>query len=108
MKAFIIHPQDNVATALSPLKVGKVDLIGEHTVKTLKCIKEIKQGHKVALLKINQGEPVMKYGIPIGHAIHTIQKGQWVHLHNCASDFDEKSQGLDPETGAPTENDAYQ
>jgi altronate hydrolase/altronate dehydratase small subunit len=62
----------------------------------------------VALKDIDAGDPVVKFGIPIGHATRPIQKGEWVHLHNCASNFDEKSQTLDLQTGAPTESDAYQ
>ncbi|MBD3376315.1 hydrolase [candidate division KSB1 bacterium] len=107
MQVFIIHPQDNVATALTTLKQGKVNLIGTHE-KVLELINEIKEGHKVALKDIDAGDPVVKFGIPIGHATRPIQKGQWVHLHNCASNFDEKSQTLDLQTGAPTESDAYQ
>ncbi len=49
----------------------------------------------------------MKYGVSIGYATTPIRAGQWVHLHNCASYFDERSNTLDGQTGAPTETEVY-
>ncbi|MEZ5740340.1 MAG: UxaA family hydrolase [Burkholderiaceae bacterium] len=39
-------------------------------------------GHKVALHPIRAGEPVIKYGLAIGHAIVDISRGAHVHVHN--------------------------
>ena len=39
-------------------------------------------GHKVALRDIKKGEPVIKYGFPIGEATEDIPKGGHVHSHN--------------------------
>jgi altronate hydrolase len=39
-------------------------------------------GHKVALREIDAGEPVRKYGFPIGEATAPIAAGGWVHSHN--------------------------
>ena len=39
----------------------------------------VPQGHKVALVAIAQGAPVLRYGIPIGHALKPIAAGSWVH-----------------------------
>ncbi|MCE2660969.1 MAG: galactarate dehydratase [Rubrivivax sp.] len=39
----------------------------------------IPQGHKVALVAIAAGAPVLRYGIPIGHALKDIPAGTWVH-----------------------------
>ena len=39
----------------------------------------VPQGHKVALVDIPAGAPVLRYGIPIGHALKHIEAGRWVH-----------------------------
>ena len=31
----------------------------------------------------------------------TIQQGEWVHLHNCSSRLDERSNAFDVRTGVP-------
>ncbi len=94
--AFRIHPADNVATLLGD---------GEHSVMLVgggevALNQPVALGHKVALADIAEGDAVMKFGIPIGTAGIAIRKGDWVHLHNCASRFDERSGGFDVVTGA--------
>ncbi len=39
----------------------------------------VPQGHKVALVDIAAGAPVVRYGIPIGYALKDIPDGSWVH-----------------------------
>jgi hypothetical protein len=46
---------------------------------------------------------VVKFGVAIGRATRDIAVGQWVHLHNCASSFDQRSQTLELHTGAVTD-----
>ena len=48
-------------------------------------------------------EAVIKYGVRIGHATQPVARGAWVHLHNLASDLDERSGTLDLHSGAPTD-----
>ena len=69
-----IHPRDNVAVALRPIAPGTETPWGPSA--------EIPQGHKIALESIGPGEPVIKYGFPIGYATESIAPGQWVHTHN--------------------------
>ena len=56
----VIHPRDNVAVRLE-------------------------NGHKYALRDIPKGEPVVKYGFPIGEAARDIKAGEHVHTHNLKS-----------------------
>lgn len=57
----IIHPQDNV---------------------------EVREdGHKYARCPIAQGEDVVKYGMPIGHATQPIAVGEHVHCHNVETNL---------------------
>jgi altronate dehydratase len=80
--ALVISERDNVATALQPLEPGgRLDLNGA----TLTVAENIPPGHKIALRDIDAGEPVVKYGSPIGLASAAIRAGAHVHTHNLAS-----------------------
>lgn len=107
MTAFIIHSDDNVATALDDLAVGEVPLRGAGDAGVAVVREPVQAGHKVALRDLDAGDAVVKYGVTIGVAKDAITAGSWVHLHNCASRFDERSNTLDAHSGAPTEKDVY-
>ena len=80
MQTFLrIHPDDNAAVALKPLRAGDV-LTADGTKTTL--IEDIPQGHKFSLCDIPAGGAVLKYGAPIGAAKEDIRKGSWIHTHN--------------------------
>jgi altronate hydrolase len=81
-KNFKIHPRDNVAVAVSALAKGEVLQAGGVTITTRTAIPA---GHKVALAPIATGQPVLKYGFPIGNATTDIAAGDWVHTHNVHS-----------------------
>jgi len=98
--AFLIDPQDNVATALSELRPGSVPLRGDR-ITTMTAEETIPAGHKLAVRDIQKGEDVVKYGIRIGRATEEIRTGTWVHLHNMCSVVDERSGHMDERTGAP-------
>ena len=57
MELVLIHEKDNVRVSLE-------------------------NGHKYAVRAIKQGEPVVKYGFPIGTAAADIAPGEHVHTHN--------------------------
>ena len=78
----VISDRDNVATALQPLAAGQIIDAGGDAVTV---IEPIASGHKVALRRIDVGEPVIKYGSPIGTATAVIEPGAHVHTHNVAS-----------------------
>jgi len=104
IKCFQIHSDDNTAVLLEDAKAGDtVELVGALEQLTITLRKDIPYGHKVALAEIPKGDVVTKYGICIGHSTQTIMAGDWVHLHNCASAFDERSSTLDVHTGAVTD-----
>ncbi|MBO4802049.1 MAG: altronate dehydratase [Bacteroidaceae bacterium] len=69
MKEFLqINPADTVAVALK-------DLPG------------VSAGHKFALRDIAEGEDIIKYGNPIGHATRPIAKGELVNHNNIATNL---------------------
>ncbi len=70
-----MHPKDNVAIVANDggLAVG-VKLPGG-----LVLVDRVPQGHKIALVDLSAGAPVLRYGIPIGYAQKAIAAGSWVH-----------------------------
>ncbi len=84
-KCLKINPADSVAVALRDLRKGGTITI-DNLVITLKD--DVPAGHKVALRDIAQGEDVIKYGHPIGHALVPVAQGSWInelHLHTNLS-----------------------
>ena len=47
----------------------------------------LENGHKYALCDIKEGENIIKYGNPIGHATEDIKKGDHVHTHNVKTNL---------------------
>jgi hypothetical protein len=86
-KTILLHADDNVATALTPLERGEtVNATLDDISVDVTLEDDIEFGHKYALRDIAQGEEVLKYGMPIGKALEDIGAGQFVHVHNCRSD----------------------
>lgn len=102
-KLYCIHKDDNVATALSETNIGQCHIIGESNINTFKVLENIAKGHKAAIKNIAAVEDIIKYGVPIGYATKDILCGEWVHLHNMKSHFDERSSTLDLKTGLSTD-----
>ena len=88
MKLIRIHPADNVAVALTDLTVGE-HLAADGTEVT--AAENIARGHKIALDTIREGDPVVKYGNPIGIAKTEIPAGAWVHVHNVRTGLSESA-----------------
>lgn len=96
-----IDRKDNVATALDDLFPESIHLSGETYKESVEVWEKIPKGHKVALKQIKEREDIIKYGVCIGRAAREIKAGEWVHLHNICSVYDERSAHLDVVTGAP-------
>jgi altronate dehydratase small subunit len=82
-RAVVVDERDSVATALADLAVGEVLVLrvgGENRRILLRA--PVAFGHKVALMAIPAGDPVIKYGEVIGRATQAIAPGDHVHLHN--------------------------
>lgn len=76
----VIKEQDNVAVALEDIPEGGVVTLPD--VNEFTARERIPYSHKVALIDIQQGMAVCKYGEAIGYALGDIKKGAWVHTHN--------------------------
>ena len=75
----IINSLDNVGVILNNVK--KSDVVCCAEVK-LVALDNIDFAHKIALVDINKGDTIIKYGESIGYALTDIKKGGWVHIHN--------------------------
>jgi altronate dehydratase small subunit len=106
-RCFQINATDNVATALDSVQSGPVQLIGETSRGQIEATGPVQLGHKIAVANLDPGDTVRKFGSVIGEATRSIRAGDWVHLHNMRSRFDERSNTLDAATGAPTEGGIY-
>ncbi|MCD8260871.1 MAG: altronate dehydratase family protein [Bacteroides sp.] len=79
-----INPADNVAVAIVDMKAGEVITLNDTSVT---LTEDVPAGHKVALKDFTEGEDVIKYGYPIGHATMAIQKGSWVNENNIKTNL---------------------
>lgn len=85
MKEYIkINPADNVAVAISSLQKGsEVEVDG----KKFSLVSDIPAGHKFAIIDLKEGENIIKYGFPIGHAIHEIACGAFLDDHDIKTNL---------------------
>ena len=84
MQYIKIHSQDNVAVALADMAAGTVVTIDGDTVT---LAQDIARGHKFTLRGIAKGDNVIKYGLPIGHALADIAPGEHIHSHNTRTNL---------------------
>jgi galactarate dehydratase len=77
--AIRMDERDNVAIVANAggLEAGSAFAAGFAAGLVLR--ERVPQAHKVALVDIGEGEPVVRYGIPIGYALKAIPAGSWVH-----------------------------
>jgi altronate hydrolase len=79
--AIHLHPSDNVAIARVPLAPGQTLRVEgvSFTARTA-----VPAGHKVALMRIEPGEYIFRYGQRIGRASKLIEQGEHIHVQNVA------------------------
>jgi altronate hydrolase len=86
-----LHPDDNVCVAARNLPGGAsirpsngtlTPALSQGEREHLVLGEPVRMGHKIALVEIAPGQPVIKYGQIIGFASQPIAPGQWVHTHN--------------------------
>ncbi len=77
----LVNEADTVLVAVEAAKAGDW-LYDKGKQAGVVVTQDIPQGHKAAFQAMAKGEPVVKFGIPIGLADQDITPGQWVHCHN--------------------------
>jgi hypothetical protein len=86
LAAALLHPRDDVATALIDLPAGtRVTLASGETRCTVAIAEPIAAGHKFAVHAVDKGWRVRKYGEYIGRMTRDVGPGEWVHVHNLST-----------------------
>jgi altronate hydrolase len=73
-----LNVRDNVVVAVDAVDTGIP--LPEGAV----ALQRIPKGHKVSIVPIAEGQPILKFGQIIGFASEAIPPGSHVHTHNCA------------------------
>ena len=82
-----INPADSVVVCLVEKKKG--DVIEVDGLKVTMA-EDVPAGHKVLLRDVKEGENIIKYGYPIGHARQDLKAGQWVNENNLKTNLSGK------------------
>jgi len=70
-----INENDNVAITVNAIPAGTI------IMDDILANQDIPQGHKIALCNIGEGEPIIRYGVTLGYALNSINKGDWINEH---------------------------
>ena len=79
-----INPADNVVVAIQPQSVGAVITVDG---KKITVLEDVPAGHKIAIKNLAEGENVIKYGFPIGHAKEAKKAGSWMNENNIKTNL---------------------
>jgi len=79
-----INPADSVVVCLQPKKKGEIIEVDDLRVV---LNQDTPAGHKVLLKDVKQGEDIIKYGYPIGHAREDLKAGDWVNENNLKTNL---------------------
>ena len=79
-----INPADSVVVCLVEKKKGEIISIdGQEIVLN----QDTPAGHKVLIKDVQDGEDIIKYGYPIGHARQAMKAGDWVNENNLKTNL---------------------
>lgn len=108
-QAFLkINPADSVVVCLRAMKAGEIVTDGD---KEIKLLQDTPAGHKVLLTDKKEGEDIIKYGYPIGHAAKNLKAGEWVNENNLktnlAGTLEYTYNPVDEKLNIPVENRTF-
>ena len=108
-QAFLkINPADSVVVCLRAMKAGETVTDGD---KEIKLLQDTPAGHKVLLTDKKEGEDIIKYGYPIGHAAKNLKAGEWVNENNLktnlAGTLEYTYNPVDEKLSIPVENRTF-
>ena len=79
-----INPADSVVVCLQAKRKGDVmEIDGQRVVLN----QDTPAGHKVLIRDVSEGENIIKYGYPIGHARQDLKAGDWVNENNLKTNL---------------------
>jgi altronate hydrolase len=79
-----INPADSVVVCLTDKKKGEIIHVDNTDIVLLQ---DTPAGHKVLIRDVREGEDIIKYGYPIGHALHDMKAGDWVNENNLKTNL---------------------
>lgn len=79
-----INPADSVVVCLQPKQKGEIIEVDGLNI-TLN--QDTPAGHKVLIKNVKEGEDIIKYGYPIGHARQDMKAGDWVNETNLKTNL---------------------
>ena len=79
-----INPADSVVVCLTEKKKGDVIRVDDHDIV---LNQDTPAGHKVLIHDVSEGENIIKYGYPIGHAREALKAGDWVNENNLKTNL---------------------
>lgn len=79
-----INAADSVVVCLQPKKKGEIIEVDGQQI-TLN--QDTPAGHKVLIKDVKEGEDIIKYGYPIGHAHQNLKAGDWVNENNLKTNL---------------------
>ena len=79
-----INPADSVVVCLQPKKKGDIIEVDGNAII---LSEDTPAGHKVLIRDVRQGENIIKYGYPIGHARQDLKAGDWVNENNLKTNL---------------------
>lgn len=82
-----INPADSVVVCLRNYSKGEKIAIND---KTITVLQDTPVGHKILIKDTKEGENIIKYGYPIGHAKENLTAGQWVNENNLKTNLSGK------------------
>lgn len=85
IKAIMLDAKDNVATLTEAARRGDTVRCIGGTEETLASEADIPVWHKIALVPLQKGASVIKYGESIGELTEDVAKGAWVSHLNLRS-----------------------
>ena len=103
-----INPADSVVVCLQPIAKGTVI---EVDGKSITLMQDTPAGHKVLISDKAEGEDIIKYGYPIGHARQALKAGEWVNENNLKTNLSGKLEytynPVDEKLTIPQENRTF-
>ena len=79
-----INPADSVVVCLQAIKKGEIINVDG---KDIAVLQDTPAGHKVLIMDKTEGEDIIKYGYPIGHARKSLKAGEWVNENNLKTNL---------------------
>ncbi len=103
-----INPADSVVVCLVEKKKGEIISVdGQNIVLN----QDTPAGHKVLIKDVQEGDNIIKYGYPIGHARQAMKAGDWVNENNLKTNLsgtlEYKYEPVNEELGIPNEGRTF-